>query len=192
MGMKQTLEIVNRTEADGIIGRYAIAGAVAAFNYVAPSLSDDLDILVSFVSTPEERKSGLVTLSPVFTYLKEKGYSEFRNEGLLIEGWPVQFLPVANELDDEALQMAQEQEVELDPGEGSVRTRFLRPEHIVATALRTGRPKDRYRVIQFLEEKAVDIDALRDVVDRHGLRDKWRTFCAQAGIPDPFEVKSEP
>jgi len=32
MGMKQTLDVINRMEADGIIGRYAIAGAVAAYN----------------------------------------------------------------------------------------------------------------------------------------------------------------
>jgi hypothetical protein len=29
MGMKQTLDVINRMEADGIIGRYAIAGEVA-------------------------------------------------------------------------------------------------------------------------------------------------------------------
>jgi hypothetical protein len=27
MGMKQTLDVINRMEADGVIGRYAIAGA---------------------------------------------------------------------------------------------------------------------------------------------------------------------
>jgi hypothetical protein len=37
MGMKQTLDVINRMEADGIIGRYAIAGAVAAYNYIEPS-----------------------------------------------------------------------------------------------------------------------------------------------------------
>jgi hypothetical protein len=44
MGMKQTLDVINRMEADGIIGRYAIAGAVAAYNYIEPSLTEDLDI----------------------------------------------------------------------------------------------------------------------------------------------------
>jgi hypothetical protein len=29
MGMKQTIDVINRTEADEIIGRYAICGAVA-------------------------------------------------------------------------------------------------------------------------------------------------------------------
>ena len=48
MGMKQTIEVLNRMEADGVIGRYCIAGAVAALNYVEVSATEDLDILVSF------------------------------------------------------------------------------------------------------------------------------------------------
>jgi hypothetical protein len=46
MGMKQTLDVINRMEADGVIGRYAIAGAVAAYNYVEPSVTEE-DILIS-------------------------------------------------------------------------------------------------------------------------------------------------
>jgi hypothetical protein len=44
MGIKQTLDLINRMEADGIIGRYAIAGAVAAYNYVEPTVTEDVDI----------------------------------------------------------------------------------------------------------------------------------------------------
>ena len=192
MGMKQTLEVINRMEADGIIGRYAIAGAVAAYNYVEPSVTDDLDILVSFDAVPAQPQSGLVTLSPIFSYLNDKGYSEFRKEGLVIEGWPVQFLPVASDLDAEALTRAEEVEIEISPSEGSVNSRVLRPEHIVATALRIGRPRDHIRITQFLEEQAVDLDALCDVIDRHGLRGSWRAFCGRAGIPDPCDVQPKP
>jgi hypothetical protein len=184
MGMKQTLDIINRMETDGIIGRYAIAGAVAAYNYVEPSVTDDLDILVAF-DIPENRRSGLITLGPILAYLSEKGYSEFRKEGILIEGWTVQFIPVAGDLDAEALARAEEVEIEIDPRQGSVRTRVLRPEYIVATALRVDRPKDRIRMIQFLEEEAVDIPALCEVIGRHGLAAAWRVFCGRAGITDP-------
>ena len=34
MGMKQTLAVINAMAADGVIGRYAISGAIAADNYV--------------------------------------------------------------------------------------------------------------------------------------------------------------
>jgi hypothetical protein len=192
MGMKQTLEVINRLEADGIIGRYAIGGAVAAYNYVEPSVTYDLDILVSFDAVPGQSQSGLITLSPVLSYLKQLGYLEFRQEGLVIEGWPVRFLPVANDLDAEALARAEDVEIEINPSEGSVRTRVLRPEHVVATALRVGRPRDRIRIAQFLEEHAVDVDKLCDVIDRHGLRDVWSLFCQRAGISDPCNVSSKP
>jgi hypothetical protein len=43
MGMKQTLDIINRMEADGIVDRYAIGGAVAAYNYVEPAVTEDLE-----------------------------------------------------------------------------------------------------------------------------------------------------
>ena len=192
MGMKQTLDVINRMEADGIIGRYAIAGAVAAYNYVEPSVTDDLDILVSFEDVPARPQSGLITLSPILSYLKDKGYSEYHKEGLLVEGWPVQFLPVASELDAEALVRAEDVEIEINPSESSVKTRVLRPEYIVATELTIGRPRDRIRITQFLDEQAVDLAALRDVLERHGLRDAWRTFCRHAGIPDPCDVEQMP
>jgi hypothetical protein len=192
MGMKQTLDVINRMEADGIIARYAIAGAVAAYNYVEPTVTDDLDILVSFQEVTDQPQSGLISLSPILAYLKGKGYSEFRKEGVVIEGWSVQLLPIADGLDAEALARAEDVDIEISPLDGSVRTRVLRPEHLVAAALRVNRPKDRIRILQFLDEQAVDLKALRDVIDRHGLRGTWLTFCRQAGISDPCEIQPPP
>jgi hypothetical protein len=189
MGMKQTLDVINRMEADGIIGRYAIAGAVAAYNYVEPTVTEDVDILIAFDSG-DRLQTGLVTLGPILSYLKDKGYSDFRKEGLLVEGWAVQFIPVANDLDAEALAAADEVDLEIHPNEGSVKTRVLRPQHIVATALRVGRPRDHLRIVQFLEEEAVDIEALCGVIHRFQLGDAWLTFCRRAGIVDPCKIKS--
>src|SRR5262249_36103123 len=190
--MKQTLDVLNRMEADGAIDRYAIAGAVAAYNYIEPTVTDDLDILLSFASSPTAPQPGLITLAPIFGYLPPKGYSEFRKEGLVIEGWAVQFLPVANDLDAESLAEAENVEIQINAQEGSVRTRVLRPQHLVATALRVGRPKDLIRVAQFLEAQAVDVWALCDVVDRHGLEGAWTAFCRRAGIADPCELDFKP
>ena len=192
MGMKQTLEVINAMEADGIIGRYAIGGAVAAYNYIEPTVTDDLDILLSFRETADRSKSKLITLSPLFAYLKAKGYQEHRKEGLIIEGWPVQFLPVASDLDAEALAQAQEVEIQINEAEGSVWTRILRAEHIVAICLRVGRPKDLIRITQFLEEDAVDFSALSELIRRHHLKDAWRAFCNRTGIADPCHIQREP
>ena len=178
-------------EADGIIGRYAIAGAVADYNYVEPTVTEDVDILIAFDTSQHAPQSGLDTLGPILSYLKDKGYSEFRKEGILIEGWAVQF-PVASDLDAEALAKADEVDLEIQASEDAVKSRVLRPEYLVATALRVGRSKDRLRIMQFLEEEAVDIGVLCYVIRRHGRGDAWLTFCGRASIPDPCGITSAP
>jgi hypothetical protein len=45
MSLRKTIEIVVRLAEQGTIQRYAIAGAVAALNYIEPTLTEDLDIL---------------------------------------------------------------------------------------------------------------------------------------------------
>jgi hypothetical protein len=117
MGMKQTLDVLNRMQADGIIGPYAIAGAVAAYRYIEPAVTEDLDILISFESKP-----ALVNVTPIFNYLKKIGYESYSKEGIVIEGWPVQFIPVIDELDAEALANAEDVDIDI-PFEGVVSTR---------------------------------------------------------------------
>jgi hypothetical protein len=187
--MKQTLEVIGEMEAAGVIGRYAISGAVAAFNYVEAAVTKDLDILVSFDAEAAKGPSGLISLAPIYSYLRSKGYEEYREEGIMVGGWPVQFLPVADALDAEALAQAQEIEVEFGETEGAVKTRVLRPEHLVAIALRVGRPKDLIRIAQFLEEEAADMTVLCDILDRHKLSASWRGYCARVGIENPCPVR---
>jgi hypothetical protein len=182
MGVIATLRVINQMEADGIIGRYAIAGAFAASYYMEPTLTEDLDILVSFEADTERKKSGLIVLDPIFSYLKQKGYREFQKEGIVIDDWPVQFLPVANDLDAEAL--AQSREIDIDEKGGAGRTRVLSPEHIVAICLRVGRTKDFTRIAQLLEANVLDMPLLQAILDRHGLTRAWRSFCARNGVPD--------
>jgi len=42
--VEKTLRVINRMETDGVIGRYAIGGAVAAIFYIEPFTTYDLDI----------------------------------------------------------------------------------------------------------------------------------------------------
>jgi hypothetical protein len=190
--MKQTLDVINRMEVDGIIGRYAIAGAVAAYNYIAPAVTSDLDILVSFDQTAGSQRPGLISLEPIYSYLRSQGYDQHQKEGIVIDGWPVQFLPVASPLDAEALAEAEDIEVEISRAEGAVKTRILRPEYLIANGLRVGRPQDFIRIAQFLQENAVDITALFPLLDRHSLKGSWRTFCRRAGIGDPCDLHTKP
>jgi len=184
MSLRKTIEVITHLEKQGAIARYAIAGAIAALNYIQPTISEDLDILIS-TKEFEKRKSGLLLLTPIETALQDLGYTERSGVGYLIEGWPVQFLPVSNPLDEEALEQAVEVEITL-PGEKALKARVLRAEHIVATALRLGRPKDIARIDAFLEQKAVDPKQLRIVLANHHLLEAWRSFCAKYGKTDPL------
>jgi hypothetical protein len=111
MSLRKTIEVVARLAEHGIVQRYAITGAVAALNYIEPTLTEDVDVLVS-VAHFGRRQSGLILLDPIERALADLGYVQRSAVGIMIEGWPVQFLPVASELDEEALDKA----VELDIG----------------------------------------------------------------------------
>jgi hypothetical protein len=161
---KQTFAVLNQMVADGVIENYAVAGAVGAMFYVEPFSTEDLDV---FVLTPEDQ---VVLKIPGLDYLKARGYTEWRKEGIVIEGWPVQFMPVANPLEGEAYLNAQERDVD------GLRVRVVLPEHLVAIMLKVGRLKDLARVEMFLSQQEVDIDALEDVTRRHELYDKWVKF----------------
>jgi hypothetical protein len=58
MPLRKTIGVIAQLAAEGAIRQYAIAGAVAALNYIQPTLTEDLDILIS-VEDLEERRSGL-------------------------------------------------------------------------------------------------------------------------------------
>jgi hypothetical protein len=164
--VEKTLEIINRMEAEGRIGRYAIGGAMAAIFYVEPFTTYDLDIFFA-TSVP----GGLVTLTPVYAYLAAAGY-ETEGEAVNIEGWPVQFLPTYNPLVAEAVEQAVDIKFKGTP------TRVLSAEHLVAIMLQTGREKDYVRASKFLKEAVVKVERLTDIVSRHGLTDKWREFSS--------------
>jgi hypothetical protein len=182
--MKETIAIINQMAADGIVGRYAICGAVAAFNYVEVSFTEDLDILVSFEDQARVQTTGLVTLGPIFKYLDGKGFTEFKKEGVVVAGWPVQFLPVAKLLDEEGLAEAVTTELRVS-SETTIQCRILRAEHLMATALDVGRPKDYARIAQFIEAGSFDVSYLRGVLERHNLTAKWQSFCDRFEIANP-------
>jgi hypothetical protein len=60
-----------------------------------------------------------------------------------------------------------------------VPARAFGPEHLAAIALQTGRAKDKARLLQFIEEGALDAGRFQDIVRRHGLLDAWAKFERQ-------------
>jgi hypothetical protein len=184
--IRSTIAVVTRLVEQGVIQRYAITGAIAALNYIEPTLTEDLDILIS-IADFEKHASGLLLLTPIESALAKMGYAERTDVGYVIEGWPVQFLPAASPLDEEALQQAVELDIN-EAGRPAVKARCLRAEHLVAIALRVGRLKDLARIEAFLAERAVDLAALKGVLARHDLMEAWKGFCGKAGIKDPLEI----
>ena len=160
--MEQTLCVLNALEREGILGRYAIAGAMGATFYTEPVLTFDLAVLVVLPRTT----SGLLTLTPLYEALRTRGYME-EGECVDIEGVPVQFLPAYNALLEEALKEARDSLYQQTP------TRVLRPEHLVAVAVQTGRDKDRLRIRLLRDQAAMDHAYLQAVLGRHGLLERW-------------------
>ena len=163
--MEKTLAVINKLEQQGLIGRYAIGGAVAATRYIEPIQTYDLDIFVVLPVSP----SGLISLTPLYTYLTRLGYLP-QGEAIVIEDWPVQFLPVYDGLTEEAL--AQATEVVF----GATPTRVMSAEHLAAIMLQVGRPKDHARLLQFFDLHVLDEEVLADIVARHGLTAQWDRF----------------
>src|SRR5215210_623349 len=161
--MRETIKIINQMVKGGVIEEYAIGGAVAAIYYLEPFDTADLDIFIQVNATG----SDLMILAPIYEYLIEQGYKA-KGEFIYIEGIPVQFLPVFNPLTEEAVEKA------LTIKYARVTTRIMRPEHLVAIMLDTGRPKDYLRISMCLEQGVVNMRSLNAVVRRHGLTKKWK------------------
>ena len=160
--MEKTLQVLNSLERNGVLGRYAIGGAMGATFYIEPFLTFDLDV---FVLLPE--KGPLLILTTLYEALREKGYRE-EGEYVNIEGVPVQFLPAYNVLLEEALTEARTTNYDTTP------TRVLRAEHLIAICLQTGRDKDIDRVRLFTKEASFDMEYLIAILKRHGLEDAWQ------------------
>ena len=163
--MEATIKIINEMRKKKVIGTYAIGGAVAMIFYVEPVLTYDLDVFVFLPQTPGR----LITISPIYEYLKEKGYKPHK-EHIVIEGVPVQFIPAYNKLVEEAVNEARETKY------NRVKIRVLQPEHLLAIMLETDRPKDRTRITQLFEQAKINVDYLSEILERHRLTDKWREF----------------
>lgn len=153
-------------QADGVIGKYAIGGAVGATFYLEPFATIDIDIFVSF---KKDDTNLLLNLSPIYDYLVPRGCTT-ENEYIVIAGWPVQFLPTGNPLEDEALEQAMETQLD------GVRTWVMTAEHLVAIAVKLGRAKDYSRILQFIEGGVLDSNNLNAILARHQLLETWEAF----------------
>lgn len=169
MSVKEAIQTINQMQADGVIDRYAVGGAVGATFYLEPIATLDVDIFVAF---KPEHGSLIVNPQPIFDYLKARGCA-MEGEYVMIGGWPVQFLPAGNPLVEEALRGSVCKDVE------ETSALVFTAEHLAAIALQTGRAKDKARLLQFIEAGAIDAARFQAILGRHGLLDAWAKFERQ-------------
>lgn len=164
--MKETLELLNRMKREGVLEDYAIGGAVASIFYIEPATTYDLDV---FVRLPEDHESSLTILNPVFAWLEKEGY-DFLGEHILLEGIPVQFIPVYNNLLKEAVENASVLRYD------NVPVRVIAPEYLIAIMFQVNRKKDRERAIRFFEEYEIDENKLVRILKEHDLLENYNNF----------------
>ena len=163
--MKDTLNIINRMQADGVIGpRYRRRRCGATF-YLEPAATYDLDV---FVFRPGTRRPDHHPHSTPIS--NNTAARQTRNTSSLPAGQ-------CSSCPQEARWRRRPSFKPSKPPVDGIPTRVMTAEHLVAIALKTGRAEDKLRVVQFLESDAVDRPRLLDIITRHGLSTQWQAFC---------------
>ena len=164
--MKNAIRVMNELKERGLIKDYAIGGAIAALRWTEPFFTQDLDVFIVLEEEADER--GLIVLSPIYEYLKERGYV-WKGHWIIIEGIPVDIFP-ADPLEKEAIAEAEEIEYE------GVKTKVLTPEYLIALFLRAGREKDKRKIGLLLEQAEVDRQKLERILNKYGLSERSRAL----------------
>lgn len=171
--MQAICDILEQLLQEGVLRLYAIGGATAAGFHGEPLATRDIDVFVFIDPAPGQF---LVTLSPVFSRLNELGFSEFEFEGILVYGFPIQFISASPGLESEAIESATV--VEWD----NHRMRVMTPEHLAAITLTVGRPKDRARLVYLAELPKFDHSSFLEILKRHGLEQRWKEWASALGL----------
>jgi predicted nucleotidyltransferase len=161
--MEKTIKIINELKKKKLIKDYVIGGGIATIFYVEPILTYDLDVFI--IPFEKGKEKNLILLSPMFNYLEDKGYP-WKGEHAIIEGVPVQFIPV-DKLEEEAVRDAKEIEYE------GVKTKVMIPEYLISVLLRAGRKKDIQKIEKLLEQTKIDMKKLKNILHRYGLSKKF-------------------
>ncbi|MCW1922326.1 hypothetical protein OKA05_07155 [Luteolibacter arcticus] len=171
--MQAVCDVLEELLKSGVVASYAIGGATAAGFHGEPLATRDIDVFVFLNPQPG---SILLSLDPVFRELGRMGFDEFDEEGILIHGFPVQFLAAAPGLESEAIT-----EAGLFEWDGH-RARVMSAEHLAAIALTVGRPKDRARVVYLVSLPAFDRNRFGGILERHNLLARWQSWAEALGL----------
>ncbi|MFZ4780452.1 MAG: hypothetical protein ACOYM3_34295 [Terrimicrobiaceae bacterium] len=171
--MQAVCDILEQLVLDGTLKHYALGGATAAGFHGEPLATRDIGV---FVFLPLQPDSPLISLEGLFSRLAELGFAEFEEEGLLIHGFPVQFLVATPGLEAEAVERAFVSEWD------GHRIRVVPPEYLAAIAITVGRPKDRARLVYLAELPGFNRSSFADIIARHGLGERSNEWAKALGL----------
>ncbi|PIP12806.1 MAG: hypothetical protein COT45_04875 [bacterium (Candidatus Stahlbacteria) CG08_land_8_20_14_0_20_40_26] len=165
--MKNTLKVINELREKGLIKDYAIGGGIGTLRWVEPFFTRDLDIFIILAQESKDKK--LINLSPIYDYLKSKGYNEWIGQWLIIEGIPVEFIPAFG-LAKESVENAIETNFE------GVKTKVMTPEYLISLLLKASRDKDKIKIKMLLEQTRIDMEKLKALLTKYNLNDAFKGF----------------
>lgn len=177
MRIREVIVALNQMQADGIVARYAIGGAVGATFYLEPVSTLDVDVFIDLHAARsmegEHGVRGRRRVDCIGRVVTRPSDGAIASQYIVVGGWPVQFLPATSPLVEEAL--AQAVEIDVDGTPASV----FAPEYLAAIALQTGRAKDKARLLQFIEAGAFDAKRFQDTLAKYELVEAWQKFERQ-------------
>jgi len=164
--MKTLFLYLKEMQSMGLISSYALGGATALVYYFEPVQTQDIDLFIVLT----DKKDSLVNLSPIYSYLAERNV-ELKNEYVIVEGVPVQFLVPYNALVEEAISKA----VEVDFNGASIPVPPI--EYLMAIMLQTWRMKDRSRLEELIKNQDLfDSKKVLEIAARYSLEKRWGEF----------------
>jgi hypothetical protein len=162
--MKDVAKLLNALEREGVIQSYAVFGAVAQMRYTEAVSTMDADILVSI-----DTSNPLSMLGPIYEACRERGYYP-EGESIRVGEWPVQFIPVYDEITSDALKHAETTDMEGEP------LHVVTADFLAVIALKTGRTKDALRIISLMDSGSVTASRVQELATTYGLDAKWQSF----------------
>jgi len=163
--MEKVIQVINDLVRNGIIDKYAIGGATGVIFYTETLNTKDIDVFIN----PKFTTSGIVHLGSIYEYLQKAGY-KMEGQYFIIDGIPIDLIPVYNDLTLEALNNSAENTF------NNNKVKVFRPEYLLAIALQTGRTQDLIKVELLMKEAELDKLLLEDILRRHGLYERWEKY----------------
>jgi hypothetical protein len=159
--MEEAIKILNQLRENSLLKDYAICEGVALVYYIEPLLTYDLDVM--FIPSDKD-KDRIDVLSNIYKYLTDRGYQESK-EHIIIGDMPVQFIPASDKLTKEAVEKAREINYR------GQNTKVILAEYLLAIMLNTLRPKDKERIVKFVDEYDFDRELLSKILNKFALND---------------------